>query len=152
MSIPVDGFAHVRLTVTDISCSRAFYDQVFALPVAFEVPTDAVEETRAWQSSPLRHRCFRVLMELPDSPTDTAEGLAEELLAAVGAGRDGRTSDGVPVLLHGKDSSAWPALRYPVQRRLDTRIGLEDTLLLPDRSLAPGNAAMVTAVEALGAR
>lgn len=46
MSIPVDGFAHVRLTVTDISRSRAFYDQVFALPVAFEVPTDADEETR----------------------------------------------------------------------------------------------------------
>ena len=43
MSIPVDGFAHVRLTVTDISRSRAFYDQVFALPVAFQVPTDADE-------------------------------------------------------------------------------------------------------------
>jgi len=36
----------VRLTVTDISRSRAFYDQVFALPVAFEVPADADEETR----------------------------------------------------------------------------------------------------------
>ena len=46
MSIPVDGFAHVRLTVTDIARSRAFYDQVFALPVAFEVPADADEETR----------------------------------------------------------------------------------------------------------
>ena len=46
MSIAVDGFAHVRLTVTDISRSRAFYDQVFALPVAFEVPPDADEETR----------------------------------------------------------------------------------------------------------
>ena len=46
MSIPVDGFAHVRLTVTDIARSRAFYDQVFALPVAFEIPADADEETR----------------------------------------------------------------------------------------------------------
>ena len=46
MGIPVDAFAHVRLTVTDISRSRAFYDRVFALPVAFEVPTDADEETR----------------------------------------------------------------------------------------------------------
>ena len=46
MSIAVDGFAHVRLTVTDISRSRAFYDQVFALPVAFEVPADADEATR----------------------------------------------------------------------------------------------------------
>ena len=46
MSIAVDGFAHVRLTVTDISRSRAFYDRVFALPLAFEVPPDADEETR----------------------------------------------------------------------------------------------------------
>jgi glyoxylase I family protein len=46
MSIAVDGFAHVRLTVTDITRSRAFYEQVFALPVAFEVPADADEETR----------------------------------------------------------------------------------------------------------
>ena len=46
MSIPVAGFAHVRLTVTDIARSRAFYDQVFALPVAFEIPADADEEIR----------------------------------------------------------------------------------------------------------
>ncbi len=46
MSIPIDGFAHVRLTVTDIDRSRDFYDQVFALPVAFEIPPDADEETR----------------------------------------------------------------------------------------------------------
>ncbi len=46
MSIPVEGYAHVRLTVTDIERSRAFYDAVFALPVAFEVPADADEETR----------------------------------------------------------------------------------------------------------
>ena len=46
MSIAIDGYAHVRLTVTDIVRSRAFYDQVFALPVAFEVPADADEQTR----------------------------------------------------------------------------------------------------------
>jgi glyoxylase I family protein len=46
MSIAIDGYAHVRLTVTDIARSREFYDRVFALPVAFEVPADADEETR----------------------------------------------------------------------------------------------------------
>jgi glyoxylase I family protein len=46
MSIPIDGYAHVRLTVTSISRSRAFYDLVFGLPVAFELPPDADEETR----------------------------------------------------------------------------------------------------------
>ena len=41
------SYAHVRLTVTDIARSRAFYDDIFGLPVAFEVPADADETTRA---------------------------------------------------------------------------------------------------------
>ena len=47
MSIPVTGYAHVRLTVTDYARSREFYDRVLALPVAFEVPEGADEQTRA---------------------------------------------------------------------------------------------------------
>ncbi|MEC3980032.1 VOC family protein [Amycolatopsis sp. H20-H5] len=46
MSIPVTGYAHVRLTVTDIARSREFYDSVFGFDVAFEVPDDADDATR----------------------------------------------------------------------------------------------------------
>jgi glyoxylase I family protein len=46
MAIPVTGYAHVRLTVTDIARSRAFYDTVFGFDVAYEVPEDADAETR----------------------------------------------------------------------------------------------------------
>ncbi len=46
MAIPTTAYAHVRLTVTDIERSRAFYDSVFGLPVAFELPADADEATR----------------------------------------------------------------------------------------------------------
>lgn len=46
MPIPVRSYAHVRVTVTDIERSRAFYDAVFALPVAFELPPDADAATR----------------------------------------------------------------------------------------------------------
>jgi glyoxylase I family protein len=46
MPISAKSYAHVRLTVTDIDASRAFYDRVFALPVAYEVPPDADEATR----------------------------------------------------------------------------------------------------------
>lgn len=46
MAIPTTAYAHVRLTVTDIARSRAFYEEVFGLPVAFEVPEDADEATR----------------------------------------------------------------------------------------------------------
>lgn len=46
MAINTSSYAHVRLTVTDIERSRAFYDDVFGLPVAFELPADADEQTR----------------------------------------------------------------------------------------------------------
>jgi glyoxylase I family protein len=46
MTIPIRSYAHVRLTVTDIDTSRAFYDSLFGLPVAFEVPEGADEATR----------------------------------------------------------------------------------------------------------
>ncbi|MGJ9422830.1 VOC family protein [Aeromicrobium sp. CF3.5] len=46
MAISTSAYAHVRLTVTDIDVSRRFYEDVFGLPVAFEMPADADEETR----------------------------------------------------------------------------------------------------------
>lgn len=46
MAIPTTSFAHVRLTVTDIEQSRKFYDEVFGLPVAFELPPDADDATK----------------------------------------------------------------------------------------------------------
>ncbi len=46
MPVPVTGVGHVRLTVTDLARARAFYDRLFGLPVAYEVPEDADEATR----------------------------------------------------------------------------------------------------------
>ena len=46
MTITTTGFAHVRLTVTDIARSRAFYDQLFGWEVAYEVPADADDATK----------------------------------------------------------------------------------------------------------
>lgn len=41
MAIQSSSFAHIRLTVTDIARSRAFYERVFAWPIAVEMPADA---------------------------------------------------------------------------------------------------------------
>lgn len=46
MAIPTGAFSHLRLTVTDIARSRAFYDDIFGLPVAVQVPADADQQTR----------------------------------------------------------------------------------------------------------
>ncbi len=46
MPVTVTDYSHVRLTVSDIAVSRAFYDAVFGFDVAFEVPDDADAQTR----------------------------------------------------------------------------------------------------------
>ncbi len=46
MPVAATGYAHVRLTVTDIAASRRFYEDVFGFEVAYEVPPDADDATR----------------------------------------------------------------------------------------------------------
>ncbi|WLW56230.1 3-keto-5-aminohexanoate cleavage protein [Streptomyces sp. YU58] len=88
--------------------------------------------------SPLRPEVLRVLAEVTDTSPETAENTARMLLTELGPA----LSRG-PVLLHGEDGGAWPVLRLAGRLGLATRIGLEDTLLLPDGDRALSNAQLV---------
>ncbi|MBB6118189.1 3-keto-5-aminohexanoate cleavage protein [Nocardiopsis algeriensis] len=57
----------------------------------------------------------------------------------------------VPRLLHGTDATSWPVLEDAVAAGLDIRIGLEDTMRMPDGSEAHDNAALVAHAVALAA-
>jgi uncharacterized protein (DUF849 family) len=87
--------------------------------------------------SPLRSKVLRVLAEVTDADPDTAEASARALLSELGSAHDR------PVLLHGEDGGAWPVLRLAGRLGLATRIGLEDTLFLPDGQRALSNAQLV---------
>ncbi|MFF9111122.1 3-keto-5-aminohexanoate cleavage protein [Streptomyces sp. NPDC014805] len=102
--------------------------------------------------SPLAPKVLRVLAEVMDPDPGTAEDTARALLAELGAspghtrpgdGTGGPRAHGRPVLLHGEDGGAWPVLRLAGRLGLATRIGLEDTLLLPDGRPADSNAQLV---------
>jgi uncharacterized protein (DUF849 family) len=114
--------------------------------VAVEAGIWHIDAAARWAASPYRDRCIRILLELPDGlPGAAVPQEASRLLRAVTTPhRDGST-----VLLHGEGSSAWPALQLAGQLVLATRIGLEDTLTLPDGSPAPDNATLVHAARAL---
>jgi uncharacterized protein (DUF849 family) len=88
--------------------------------------------------SPLGPKVLRVLAEVTDPAPGTAEDTARALLADLGS------AYGRPVLLHGEDGGAWPVLRLAGRLGLATRIGLEDTLLLPNGERALSNAQLVT--------
>jgi len=87
--------------------------------------------------SPLRSKVLRVLAEVTDPDADTAEASARTLLTELG------TDHGRPVLLHGEDGGAWPVLRLAGRLGLATRMGLEDTLFLPDGQRALSNAQLI---------
>ena len=78
------------------------------------------------------------LPDLPDLPAEQARDLAEEILAVIDD-----SGHGLPVLLHGEERSAWPGALLARELGLDTRIGLEDTLTLPDGTDAASNTELV---------
>src|SRR4051812_17125768 len=95
----------------------------------------------AWLASPVRDACFRVLIELPDG-LDARQSIdeADRLIDMVG--------DAL-VVLHGEGTSCWPALQHAGRLGFATRIGLEDTLTMPDGSFAADNVALVQAAQHL---
>jgi uncharacterized protein (DUF849 family) len=103
---------------------------------------EAVTAFGAW---PRRVDCVRLLLEITeDLPPDRAVAAARLLVTTLGS-----DTGGVPVLLHGEGTSAWPVFDVAVLGALQARIGLEDTLVLPDGSPARGNAELVTVARVL---
>ncbi|ADH64851.1 protein of unknown function DUF849 [Allomeiothermus silvanus DSM 9946] len=86
----------------------------------------------------LLERCLRPLIEIETQ--DLAEALREA--EAIEVLLD-KALLKVPRLLHGVDATAWPLLELSLQRGYDVRMGLEDTLALPDGRLASGNAELI---------
>jgi 5,10-methenyltetrahydrofolate synthetase len=83
-------------------------------------------------------KCLRVLLEPQEQ--DLSDALSHVSEIEAGLDRAGVTC---PRILHGVDATAWPLLREASRRGYPTRIGLEDTLMLPDGSSAQGNADLI---------
>jgi uncharacterized protein (DUF849 family) len=88
--------------------------------------------------SPAAATCRRILVEMVELPTEQALAEADAVLHRLAEARLA-----VPVLLHGEDACAWPVLDHALALRLDTRIGLEDTLTDPNGHTVEDNAALV---------
>jgi len=103
-----------------------------------------VADAEALLASGLADRCLRLLLEAMEAqPAAALANVAsiEGLLDEAGC----RT----PQLQHGAAGAAWPVLVRALEAGRDVRIGLEDTLLLPDGRLARGNGELVAAAARL---
>ena len=104
------------------------------------------EATRLLESGELRH-CERILVEVTDLDPQEAvahvariEAVLQEAMVML------------PRLHHGEGRATWAVLVAAARSGRHIRIGLEDTLELPDGSVAPGNEAMVRAASELQRR
>jgi len=88
----------------------------------------------------LADRCVRLLLEVMEPD-------AEDALAGVAAMKRLLDEAGcaTPQLQHGEGDTTWPVLVRALESGRDMRIGLEDTLELPDGRRAGGNGELVAA-------
>ncbi|BCB82389.1 hypothetical protein Pflav_087990 [Phytohabitans flavus] len=101
----------------------------------------AVAAYQAW-----RVPCVRLLLECMEPEEEAALANAHAMLAALGG-----AAQSVPVLLHAEGPAVWAVLREAVQLALHVRVGLEDTRMMPDGTMASGNRALVEAAVTFGA-
>lgn len=111
---------------------------LLSLGIGLEAGLGSEADAALLIDSGLAPRCLRILLEPQE---DTIESALRNVVAMV------RRLDGVepPRLLHGTGSTAWPLVDEAIRRGLDTRVGLEDMLVLPDGTAAADNAHLVGA-------
>lgn len=101
-----------------------------------------VEAAEVFLSSGLAARCVRVLLEPQEQEMKLALETVSAMEKLLDAGRAGLPRL-PPLLLHGTEATVWPMIDVAISRGHDLRVGLEDTLVLPDGSLAKDNLELV---------
>ncbi|MEV4348881.1 3-keto-5-aminohexanoate cleavage protein [Actinoplanes sp. NPDC049596] len=102
---------------------------------------------------------LRVLVEIIDTPAEEAVAAADAILVrldelarpagltrpawAAPTGEWPASPSGGSILLHGEEAACWPLITHAGALDLATRIGLEDTLTLPDGTPAEDNAVLL---------
>jgi uncharacterized protein (DUF849 family) len=107
--------------------------------IGIEAAVWSVEDVDRLAASGVLNQLVRVLVEVlrpVDDPAAEARSIEERL---------DRLGIAAPRLHHGNGQATWAVLRQARKLGRDIRVGLEDTFCLPDGTLAPSNAALVTA-------
>lgn len=119
-------------------------DVLLGKGLGVEIGLFHLEAAASWAESKMAQHCMRVMIELQGHEDVAVADAMLERIAAAGSP--------APVLLHGLDESCWPLLEHAGVCGVQTRIGMEDTLKLPDGSVTPDNAALVSAAVRLLSR
>lgn len=123
--------------------------ELFDRGVGIEVGLFTPHSVTQFLASRFRGNCARVLVEIqPELNVTEALRTANLMLSQLGYLSEDPVLDdqeGIEVVLHGEDQNVWVVFAHAIRRGLATRIGLEDTLRLPDGIPARSNADLVSA-------
>lgn len=122
----------------------ALADLLTSLDIEIEAGVWTVEDARLLSASTFGDRVIRVLLEPVDRSPAAAVATAAEASAELA-----RLGIEAPQLHHGYGLATWDVLRAAVAMGHDIRVGLEDTTVLPDGSVATGNGDLVAAAARL---
>lgn len=106
--------------------------------VGIEAGVGSAQAVEAFVASGTANRCLRVMFEPAQQNLQAALDALERLEKMLD-----RAGLKIPRLLHGLNRTAWDLIDAAVKRGYDTRIGFEDTLMLPKGAQAESNAALV---------
>jgi uncharacterized protein (DUF849 family) len=109
--------------------------------VGIEAGVFSVEDAETLAASSFRGSLVRVLIEVDDADPAVAVGRCWEIDDALD-----RLGVDAPRLHHAEGVATFAVIEAALARGRDVRIGLEDTLVMADGSVAESNAALVAAV------
>jgi uncharacterized protein (DUF849 family) len=116
-------------------------DLLHRLGIGIEAGISTVADAEALIASGWARHLVRVLVEPLDPEPVDAVAEAERVSTVLD-----RTDIDVRRLYHGFDAATWPVIEFGLDGGWDVRVGLEDTLQLPDGAAPSGNAELVAAV------
>ncbi len=106
--------------------------------VGVEVGISFPEEAEKFVKSNFAKNCLRILIEPIEQDISEAEQNIKEIESVLD-----RNKISVPRLLHGFDKVVWHLIKLSEEKGYSTRVGLEDTLILPNGKIANSNAELV---------
>jgi uncharacterized protein (DUF849 family) len=141
----VAGWAGVdRPDFASVNLSEPGPDALAATLASVGIEVEAgvwtTEDADRLAASDLGTKVIRILVEPRDESADDAVATA----AAVDEVLDRRGLE-APRVHHGYGKATWPVIEAALRSGRDIRVGLEDTTVLPDGSVASGNGDLVAA-------
>ena len=133
---PSPAFASVNLSEDGI---ELLIGALLRRGIGVEAGLANVGDARRLVKSGLADRCSRFLIEVEEDDPDAAVAAGRAIEAVLSAFRP-------PRLHHGTGPMTWTVIAAALERGRDVRIGLEDTLTVPDGRSASGNAELVAEV------